>query len=447
MNFAGVASDGCVLPGLRNLKCATVMPTSAPRKRFERPGIGQLSLVEHSLCPLDARRGLVDNLVHDARYQFTDARRRRRTARARVFCPLGLSANDELYLWGLLALTFAQRDHGGELLATPHWCLRRLELIDQHARRGGRQYTQFATALRRLSAVTYLNDSFYDPVRCEHRRVSFGFLSYSLPVDPDSGRAWRIGWDPVFLNLVEPVAGQFRFDLRIYRELDPASRRLFLFASKVFPRRSELPPMELRHLAVDVLGFAPTLETRDLKAKLRRCLARLTDLAVISESEIVKVAVGNYRVRVARGTYFDRQRTGTCKPTFEESPLWESLLGLGFEPNAAARLLKRYPHRLLGEWIDITQAARERFGTGFFRKSPMAYLVDSVSKAARGTRTPPDWWRELARQESTREANAQGVDVLARIRSELFGDAQQAEQREADSGAGPMHIATILQSS
>jgi len=107
--------------------------------------------------------------------------------------------SDELYLWGLLALTLLQPKPEPELFATPHWCLRQLGVINQTNKRGGRQYKQFAEAIRRLSAVTYMNDGFYDPIREEHRRVSFRFFSYSLPVDIQSSRAWRIAWDPMVL--------------------------------------------------------------------------------------------------------------------------------------------------------------------------------------------------------------------------------------------------------
>lgn len=35
-------------------------------------GLGQLSLVEHSLCPIDAGASLVENLVHQSAYFFVD---------------------------------------------------------------------------------------------------------------------------------------------------------------------------------------------------------------------------------------------------------------------------------------------------------------------------------------------------------------------------------------
>ena len=71
--------------------------------------------------------------------------------------------------------------------------------------------------------------------------------------------------DPIFFDLVRAAGGSFRFDLATYRELDPASRRLFLLLSKILSRRQTSPRFELRHLAVNVLGFASTIATRDLK--------------------------------------------------------------------------------------------------------------------------------------------------------------------------------------
>ena len=92
-------------------------------------GLGQLTLVEHALCPLDARQSLTNNLIHEARFPYT-TQSQRKTARAHVYCPLGISPSDELYLWGLLALTLKQPEPSPELRATPHWCLRQMGLVD-----------------------------------------------------------------------------------------------------------------------------------------------------------------------------------------------------------------------------------------------------------------------------------------------------------------------------
>ena len=388
-------------------------------------GIGQLSLVEHALCPLDARKSLVENLVFDSKYSFTSSSGERSTAMARVFCPLGLSAADELYLWGLLALTLIQPDPEPELYASPHWCLRQLGVINQSSKRGGRQYWQFQEAIQRLSAVTYMNDGFYDPLREEHRRVSFHFFSYSLPIDRRSSRAWRFVWDPVFFEMVKAAAGHFRFDLAIYRELDTASRRLFLFLSKVLSRRSHLKAMSLEHMAVNLLGFSSTLSTRDMKAKVTRCLAKLVEAHVLLDAEVFRTSPGRYFVRLTRGPYFAPTANRPYKPNPEDSPLLDAWLQIGFENLSAARLIRRYPRRILTEWTDITQAAIERFGMEFFHKTPMAYLVDAVTKATAGHRTAPDWWHELKRQEhQTHELTTESKKLFAKIRTEVFGGAK-----------------------
>ncbi len=200
--------------------------------------MGQLTLVEHSLCPLDPDKSLTEGLKHQVSYFYTDKNRHARKANVEIYCPLGLSATDELYLWGLLALTEREPDSEGELYATPHFILRQLGLIDEHSRRGGRQYQQFRQALDRLACVRYRNERFYDPVRCEHRQILFGFFSYSLPRNPESCRAWRIIWDPLFFEFAQSIGGHLEFELAVYRQLTPACRRLFLLLLKIFNRRT-----------------------------------------------------------------------------------------------------------------------------------------------------------------------------------------------------------------
>ncbi|MHC4880961.1 MAG: hypothetical protein ACYTGL_31300, partial [Planctomycetota bacterium] len=87
-------------------------------------GLGQLTLAEHSLCPLHSGLSLRPNLVHESEFYYMDPVRGLNRARARVTAPGGLLAGDELYLWGLLALTLAQPQADGELCATRHYCLR-----------------------------------------------------------------------------------------------------------------------------------------------------------------------------------------------------------------------------------------------------------------------------------------------------------------------------------
>ena len=92
--------------------------------RRSASGRAQLSLVEHSLCPLDPSESLRDHLTHETTYGYTDRNGHLKLASVRVVCPSGLSAADEFVLWGLLALTFGQPTPGTEFHATPHYCLR-----------------------------------------------------------------------------------------------------------------------------------------------------------------------------------------------------------------------------------------------------------------------------------------------------------------------------------
>jgi hypothetical protein len=364
-------------------------------------GLAQLSLVEHSLCPLDPDASLVDNLVHQSSYFFTDKHKHVREATARIVSPAGLSTSDEFYLWGLLALTFAQPEVDSELHATPHYCLRQLGVIDHHSRRGGVQYQQFEKTIERLSQVTYLNDRFFDPVRAEHRKVSFGFLSYSLPIDPGSSRAWRIAWDPIFFDIIRAAGGSFRFDLATYKELDPASRRLFLLLSKIFWRRPVSPRFDVRHLGVNVLGFSSSLTTADLKIKVWRCVECLTELQVVRPVEKERLFRRHrravYSLVLEAGDYFATSPESPATPI--ASAFDELLMKLGFDESGARRLQRQYPATLLREWIDVTQAALEEFGRSYFRRSPQAHLVDNLKNAKAGKRTPPDWYHSVRRAE------------------------------------------------
>lgn len=393
--------------------------------RRSTTGLGQLTLVEHALCPLDSAQSLRENLIFETGYYYSDKNRHQRKAAVKVTCPAGLSPTDELFLWGLLALTFADcdptstsgADADSEFHATPHFCLRKLGLIDQHGKRGGRQYQQFADALDRLAQVSYASDAFYDPVRAEHRKVRFGFLSYSLPLDPQSSRAWRIAWDPIFFDLVRPLGGQFRFDLESYRALDPAARRLFLLVSKIFDRRDTTPRFDLEHLAVDVLGFSPTVAPRNQRIKLHRVMNTLVEAGILvgpvnfekqPRSPSGSNSAGpSYSVVLHRGPRFNKA-AAPDKRTDSDSPLWDGLLSLGFDAGAVGRLLKEFPRPMVREWLDITLAARERFGAKFFTRSPQAYLVDGLQHAKSSGRTAPEWWHELRSRERERVRSLPG---------------------------------------
>lgn len=426
-----------MLPLMPYSEAARFIQHPQPRKKpIHRAGLAQLSLVEHALCPLEPKFSARGPYLHEAHYGYTDTTGKRRTAQVRVTYPNGLSPNDELYLWGLIALTFAQPTIAGELHATPHFCLRELGLIDQFRRRGGKDYKLFKAALWRLSAVTYFNSGFYDPLRGEHRDRSFGFLKYDLPLDPASNRAWRIVWDPLFFEFCQATGGRLFFDLSTYRPLDWASRRLYLFLHKLFWRRSVTPPLDVRYVAQQVMGLQDGMEMRHLKQKLARSMSKLLDWQLIRlpapashpRDLFRKKAKGCYTVEFHRGPHFDKQpQFGQVQIT--DSPLYDQLKTIGFEPPTIRRILNQYPPNVVTVWADITLAAIERKGPDFFTASPQAFFIDNVREAAKGKRTPPDWWRELRKAEE-KARHRRDDDAPAHEEDPGFDEWLQDEARE-----------------
>jgi hypothetical protein len=363
-----------------------------------------MTVVESALCPLDRKNALQRGLRHESHFYFHAANGQKKRAKVEVTSAYGLSPNDEFYLWGLLALTFAQENPEPVFYATPHYCLRELGILDDPNKRGGKNYRDFRQVLKRLGGVTYWCDGFYDPVRAERGERIFHFLSCDRPLDPKSSRAWRIVWDKLFFEFVGSEGGHFAFDLATYREFDPATRRLFLLLRKVFHRRSRVR-FRLRELAVDQLGYAAERPVKKLKASVKQCIEKLLSRGVLSlgkASNINKLFRKNGTddwVTFYRGPYFEKKSGAAVARKVQESPAYEPLSSIGFADRDIGFLLKQFPITLLQQWADITLAARERFGTEFFKKSEQAFFRDNVNEAAAGRRTPPDWWVDIRREE------------------------------------------------
>ena len=415
------------------------LPIRPQRHRSLTSANAQLSLVEHALCPLDSEVSLQPNSVFETSYFFSDRSRNRKQATVRIGGLDGLSAHDELYLWGLLALALSQPEPGAEFMATPYFCLRRLGIVDE-TNKGGREFELFRAAIKRLAGIHYQNDFFYDPIRGEHRAVSFGFLSYSLPLGDDSGRAWRFVWDSLFFELAQANGGALRFDLSLYRQLGPAARRLYLFLKKLFWRAEETPVLNLRHVAVDVLGFAATTETTPLRWKVAHCIEQLRKAEIVllpagvSDARRLfrKQSKGQYVFQLVRGPRFNAQGDERlAEPT--DSPHYEPLKSIGLDDRMIARVIHQYSPRLIEQWADITLAARERQGESFFTKSPQAYFIDNLKAAKASHRTPPDWWHELRKQELARQRDQQKSKSQF-FRDDAFEEYLRDEAREAFDG-------------
>ncbi|MCA9188765.1 MAG: hypothetical protein KDA99_24235 [Planctomycetales bacterium] len=366
-------------------------------------GLGELSVVEHALCPLECKTQ--GGLEHRSSYWYSDRHRNRKKANVVIKAVDGLSPNDEFYLWGILGIIFSLPEPTPTLFATRNYILRRLGFSI-----GGENYVTLRQAMDRLAGASYVNDRFFDPVRGEHRQVSFGFLSYSLPVDPASSRGWEIAIDPIFFSLVEPLRAHFWFDLNLYRSLDHASRRLFLILKKVFHRSSASPKWRLGDLAVNVLGYSETLSPKDLRRKLRRCAVRLYEIGLIDGTNALFTGSGcGTTVQFRRSRNASSAIKGPRQLPLEALPIYEQWTAIGVDREGMQYLQRNFTMPMLQEWADITLAARERHGTRFFDRSMAAYYIDNVKAAKKDGRRPPDWWYEFRKREYLLAENCRGI--------------------------------------
>lgn len=413
------------------------MATPKPHTPTARTGRAQLSLVEHALSPLNSRESLVPNLRFQTAFSYTDPHRNRKRADVEVSALHGLSPSDDLYLWGLLGLAFAQPEPTADFYATPYWCLKQLGIV-QADKKGSEEFRLFREAIRRLAGVRYTCSAFYDPLRHEHREVSFGFLSYSLPLSDGPSRAWRFAWDPIFWELCAASAGALRFDVPTYRELSPAARRLFLLLKKLFWRAEQSPDLEIRELAIHVLGFSANSPTKELKRKIGGCVEELMRLELVQlglgqrhpDECIEKQTKGVFTLKLHRGPQFNRVTPQTLAG-LEDSPLFDPLAAIGFDAGSIRRILKQYPARLIQLWADITLAAVEQ---GRVKDAPPAFFHYYIRRAAERRSTPPDWWREIdrrRRQEEDRQRHARETNAAEEADTRSFEDYLAGEAREA----------------
>jgi hypothetical protein len=191
------------------------------------------------------------------------------------------------------------------------------------------------------------------------------------------------------------------------------------------------PRFDLTHLAINVLGFSPSVATWDLKAKVWRCILRLAELQVVTvqdkQSLFVKKNRGQYSITLERGGYFARKRFARQATRIDETTVHEPLRSLGFDDGGIRWLVKTFPMPMLREWTDIALAAKEKFGASHFKKSPQAWLVDNLKNAAVGRRTPPDWWHEQRRAENQARPLASSPGrASTRDTPTLDGDSRQA---------------------
>jgi hypothetical protein len=364
---------------------------------IEREGIAQLSLLETALWPL--RGGTLPSGQFQTEYEFsTDYVRK--TAIVTVRAALGLNPIDELILWGLLGATLNRGEAEPVLLATPYWMLRHLGMET-----GGSQYAELRESILRIAVASYQNTAFYNPDTRQHEYAAFQFLSMLLPTvggageTVDNDRLWRIEWNPAFFRFCRATGGTLLFDLDLFRQLSPASRRLFLKLKDRFWRTKRVF-MNVDDLTIDGLGFSASRPLKKRRFDLLACIRELLGCRVLElgrgqadpKELFLKRGKGSYVVVFYEGEYFRQQpgeRTTRQQDALQEDPLYEPLRTIGIDGPAIRRLFRKHSRKHIQRWIRITDAAMYEKPRGFtgFRVSPAAFLIDGIENR----RTAPDW--------------------------------------------------------
>jgi hypothetical protein len=367
-----------------------------------REGIGQLSLLETALWPLQSGKRPT---TFGTTFSFKAAGESR-LGNVTVYAPLGLQSIDEYVLWGLLGISLSRKPSDRTLLATPYWLIKRLGMSV-----GGFAYDQLRASLERLALVAYQNTAFYNPATQQHERVTLHFFSTFLPTrgrggDVDAERLWRVEWSPMFFQMCQATGGTLLFDLDLYRDLSPAARRLFLKLKDRF-WRSKRVFLNVDDLTINGLGFSADRPLKKRKYDLTNCMRELLDRKVIElgrgQSEprqlFLKRSKGVYVVQFFEGAYFRRPLaapTETKSQAIADDPLYRPLRAIGVDEPGIRRLFKQCSRGLIEKWIRVTDAAMHERPHGFpgFKTSPAAFLMDAIQNE----RTPPDWIYEHEKQ-------------------------------------------------
>src|SRR5436309_2539935 len=354
---------------------------------IEREGIAQLSILETALWPL--RGGKLSSSLFASTYEFSVGDKRQ-TANVTTYSPEGLQSIDEYVLWGLLGLSLDRPQPESTLLATPYWIIKQLGMS-----MGGFQYDQLRASLERLATVGYQNTGFFNPVTQQHERVTLHFFSSFIPTKGRHGniatdRVWRIEWDSHFFQLCRATGGSLLFDLDLYRQLKPASRRLFLKLKDRFWRSNRVH-MNVDDLTINGLGFSAERPLKKRKYDLTQCIRELLDYGIIELGSgqtdphdlFLKRSKGCYVVVFYEGEYFRQARSERVlrqQNAITADPLYEPLKKIGVDDAAIKRIFKQRTRAMIQKWVRITDAAMHEKPVGFpgFRKSPAAFFIDAV---------------------------------------------------------------------
>ncbi len=317
-------------------------------------GMSQVSLVETALSPLDYQPGTP--LRHVSEFVYYDSQRQRRTGTVTVKAPGGLSPTDELVLYGMLAITFADPKPVPELTATPHYLCRQLGLPI-----GGDHYDRLRESVHRLSEAVYRNSAWWDRQRGQHRDVGFHFLSHDLPAagesrpDDQKREPWTILWDPLFFRLMDSSRGFVWFDFETFRALkNPAARRGYLLLRKIFHHRETSPRFDMRSFATQQLGYATGLEPKSIRQKLKGLIATWQEQGIVDpdadpETFFERRGPGQWTLILRRGPRFAEPADRPVLPATRaaDHPSYEILSHLELTHQEIVEIQARYRDHLV----------------------------------------------------------------------------------------------------
>jgi len=189
------------------------------------------------------------------------------------------------------------------------------------------------------------------------------------------------------LPFLSGTGGNLLFDLDLYCELSPASRRLFLKLKDRFWRTKRVF-MNVNDLTIHGLGFSATRPLRKRKFDLLNCIRELLDHDVLALGRgqtdptelFLKRSKGVYVVSFYEGEYFRRPVTERQKA--ERMRLRTILLRtapeIGVDGPPSALVQESWRRSCSGGFASRCRNARESRGFFGLRVSPAAFLVDGI---------------------------------------------------------------------
>jgi hypothetical protein len=247
------------------------------------------------------------------------------------------------------------------------------------------------------------------------------------------------------------TSGTLLFDLDLYRQLSPASRRLFLKLKDRFWRTKRVF-LNVDDLTINGLGFSADRPLKKRKFDLTNCIRELLDHKIVELGRgqrdprdlFLRRGKGLYVVVFYEGEYFRQPLAGRSiseKKAILDDPLYEPLRKIGVDHAAIRRIFERHARGLIERWIKITDTAMHEKPRGFpgFKVSPAAFLIDGIQN----NRLPPDWiyaYEKQRQKEEWEQARASWQQDETTHREQYEQDRSAALRAYLQSPDGQRHF-------